>query len=72
MDALSWVLALQSLQLLRAKIALLQPLPPLSRRYAMPQENPRSFIAAKEISVSVLLLLNDFQVYATLSLLEHR
>jgi hypothetical protein len=38
----------------------------------MPQENPRSFIAAKEISVSALLLLNDFQVYATLFLLEHR
>jgi hypothetical protein len=37
----------------------------------MPLANLHSYIAAKEISVSVLLLQNDFQVYVTLFLLAH-
>jgi hypothetical protein len=57
---------------LQVKIAcLLQQLPHLPH-YAMQLVNRRSSIAVKEISVSVLQLLNDFQVYATQFLLEHR
>jgi len=37
----------------------------------LPQENRRSSIVAKEISVSVLQLPNVSQVFATLSLLVH-
>jgi hypothetical protein len=54
------------------KIALLQLQHPHWLPFAMQRVNPPSSIAVKEISVSVLQLLNDFQVYATQFLLEHR
>jgi hypothetical protein len=68
---LSWVHVLQNLQQLPVKIASLlllpQPLPP----FAMQRVNLRSYTAVREISASALQLLNDFQVYVTLSLLVH-
>jgi hypothetical protein len=67
-----WALAPPNSQQPLAKIAssqlLLQHLP----HFAMPQANPRSSIAAKEISESVLLSLNAYQDFATLFLSEHR
>jgi hypothetical protein len=47
-------------------------LAPLSRRYAMQLVNPLNYISAKAMSVSVSLLLNVYQVFATLSLLVQR
>jgi hypothetical protein len=38
----------------------------------MQQVNPRSYTAAKEISESVLQLLNVYQAYAILFRLAHR
>jgi hypothetical protein len=72
MVALSWGHALPNLQLLLAKIASLQPQPPLSPLYAMQPVNLRSYIAAKEISASVLQSLNVYQVYVTLFPSAHR
>jgi hypothetical protein len=69
---LSWGHVLPNSQLLQVKIALLLPLPQRLQPFVMQQVNPHSYTAAKEISVSASLLLNDFQVYATLFLLEHR
>jgi hypothetical protein len=45
-----------------------QPLP----HFAMQLVNRHSYTAAKEISESVLLLLNAYQVCVTLFQLEHR
>jgi hypothetical protein len=53
------------------KIALLQLQPPHSPPFAMQPVNQPSSIAAKEISVSVLQLLNVSQDYVTQFLLEH-
>jgi hypothetical protein len=68
---LSWGHVLPNSLPLLVKIALLQPLPQLLPLFVMQQVNPHSYTAAKEISVSVSLLLNDFQVYATLFQLVH-
>jgi hypothetical protein len=65
MVVLSWGHVRLNLQPLPAKIASLQPLPQRWLPYAMPQVNLRSYIAAKEIFASVLLLPNVFQVYVT-------
>jgi hypothetical protein len=71
MGASLLALAQVSWQLPLAKIdSLLQQLL-LWQRCEMQQVNQRSSIAAKEISESVSLLQNDFQVYATLFQLEH-
>jgi hypothetical protein len=71
MGASLLALAQVSWQLPLAKIdSLLQQLL-LWQRCEMQQVNQRSSIAAKEISESVSLLQNDFQVYATLFQLVH-
>jgi hypothetical protein len=72
MVALFWGLVLQNLPPLLVKIV---SLPLLPRRWllcAMPPANLRSSIAAKEISVSALLSLSDFQDFVTLFRLVHR
>jgi hypothetical protein len=71
MGALSWVHVLPNLPLLQAKIASLPLLLQLWPLSATPPVNLRSYTAAKEISVSVLLSLSDFRDYATLFLLVH-
>jgi hypothetical protein len=71
MVVLSWGHVLPNLQLQRVKIALLQPLPRHLPLFVMPLANLHSYIAAKEISVSVLQSLKDFQVYVTLFQLVH-
>jgi hypothetical protein len=68
---LSWVRVLQNSQQLLVKIALLPLLPQPLRPFVMQPVNLRSYTDVREISASALQLLNDFQVYVTLSLLAH-
>jgi hypothetical protein len=71
MAVLSWGLVLPNSQPLQVKIASLQPLPQHWPLFAMPLVNLHSYIAAKEISESVLLWPKDFQVCVTLFQLAH-
>jgi hypothetical protein len=64
--------ALLNSQLLPVKIVYLPPLPQRLLRYVMQPVNLRSCTAVKEISVSVLPLLNVYLVFATLFQLGHR
>jgi hypothetical protein len=64
--------ALLNSQLLPVKIVYLPPLPQRLLRYVMQPVNLHSCIVAKEISVSVLQLLNVYLVFATLFQLAHR
>jgi hypothetical protein len=59
-------------QLLPVKIVYLPPLPQRLLRYVMQPVNLRSCIADKEISVSVLPLLNVYLVFAIQCQWAHR
>jgi hypothetical protein len=72
MGASSLALAQVSWRQLRAKIDLSQQQLQRWLRCGMQLVNLLSSIAAKEIFVSVWLLQNDFQVYATLFQSVHR
>jgi hypothetical protein len=63
---------LQNSPLLQAKIVYLPPLLQRLLRCAMQRVNLRSYIVAKEISVSVSLLPNVYLGFATLCQLAHR
>jgi hypothetical protein len=54
------------------KIVYVPPLPQPLLRYVMQPVNLHSYIAAKEISESVLQLQNVYQDFATQCQLEHR
>jgi hypothetical protein len=70
-DDSSWDNAPENSLARPVKIAFWQLLVPHSRLFAMPLVNLPSSIAAKEIFASVLLSLNVYQVFVTLSQSVH-